>query len=69
VHVYRAGGILSNSFGNRLYGNPSISLTQLIKGSYRFRYLYLSITLYYFKGVINRRTYLRYLPIRSFIRA
>ena len=49
--------------------NFSISLTQLIKKLCRFSYLYPSITLYYFKGVINRGIYLKYSPIRNFIRA
>jgi len=34
-----------------------------------FSYLYLSITLYCFKGVINREIYLRCLPIYIFTRA
>jgi hypothetical protein len=50
------------------YMEFSISLTQLIKGLYYFSYLYLNITLYCFKGVINRGIYLRCLPIYSFIR-
>jgi hypothetical protein len=54
VHVRRVSSILSNSFSSRLYENFSISLTQLIKGLYYFSHLYLSITLYYFKGIINR---------------
>jgi len=41
----------------------------ILKGLYCFSYLYLSITLYYFKGVINREIYLRYLPIYIFTRA
>jgi len=49
--------------------NFSVSLTQLIKGLYYFSYLYLSIILYYFRGVTNKEIYLRYLPIRIFIRA
>ena len=56
-------------FRQQVIRNFSISFIQLIKGLYCFSYPYLSIILYYFKGVINRGTCLRCLPIRNFTRA